>query len=316
MTRHVLLVGVLLVTIIPIPGNAAPEEYESRTLKGYRFMPSPMVEAPFVTTHFRNYTGLSFAMDVTFPLLIIEDVIPDTLFALNGNFVFVVADFEYQYAVHPRVALFVEGQGASRVGTTGQALLSQGVTVITGGRGGALVELWRNQQVMISGALAGGYTRTFLIDFVGFAEDILAGDIYNASIIRNVEGGTFDAGLIGAWAINEWAGVTAIGQYGYFGGQYQDVSDETRWRVAANGGVDFGQRGGPPVGLQLGFDVNRLHRQFSGDGAAFTLGGGVYYTGRDDFNLGLDVRWMNIPLEDWDFDLDPLSFGIALHYYF
>jgi hypothetical protein len=306
----------LLLTMLPIAETAASEEYGGRTLNGYRFMPSPMVEAPFVTTHFRNYTGLSLALDVNFPLLIIEDVPPDTLLALNGNFVFVVADFDYQYAVHPRIALFASAQGASRVGTTGQALLSQGVTVLTGGRGGALVELWRGNSVVLSGTAAGGYARTFLIDFAGFAEDILAGNIYNASIVRNVEGGTFDVGLNCAWAINEWSGVHALGQFGYFGGQFQDVSDDTRWRVAANGSVDLGQNGGSPVGLQLGFELNRLQPQSTDGGAAFSLGGGVYYTGRDDFNLGLDMRWMNIPLENWDFDLKPFSFGIALHYYF
>ena len=306
-----LVVCVMFLSLIS-PGTARAET--GRTLGGYRFIPSPVVEDPFITTHFRSFTGLMIALDVTFPILVIDDVPPDTLLALNGNFVFVVADFEYQHAVHPRVALFIEGQGASRVGTTGQALLSQGVTVITGGRAGAVVELWRGDNILLSGSAAGGYATTFLVDFVGFAEDVLAGNIENASIIGGIEGGTIDGGLIGAWAVNEWSGINAVGQIGYYGGQFKTV--DTRWRLAASGSVDFGQRGGTPVGLQLSFDVDRLVPQVTGNDPAFSIAGGVYYTGRDDFTLGLDVRWTKLPLEDWDFDLAPISFGIALRYYF
>ncbi len=304
----------LLVAMVCLLAPAITSSETGRTLGGYQFVPSPMVEDPFINTYFRSYTGLSIALDVDFPLLIIEDTPPDTLLALNGNFVFVTAEFDYQHVVHPRVALFIAGQGASRVGTTGEALLSQGVTVLTGCRGGAVVELWRGDNIMLSGMATGGYATTFIVDFAGFAEDVLAGNIENASIIRGVEGGTFDAGLVSAWAFNEWSGIHGLGQVGWAGGQFE--SDNTRWRLAANANLDFGQRGGTPVGLQLGFDLNSLLPQSSADDAVLNIGGGVYYTGRDDFNLGLDVRWTQIPLEDWDFDLKPISFGIALRYFF
>ena len=53
-----------------------------------------------------------------------------------------------------------------------------------------------------------------------------------------------------------------------------------------------------------------------GTDAVTTVAGGVYYTGREDLNLGLDIRWTHLPLENWDISIYPITFGIALRYYF
>jgi len=62
----------LVVALLGMPDAA--DAIKGRTLGGYRFMPSSTVEDPFITTHFRNFTGLSIATDVTVPILAIDSV--------------------------------------------------------------------------------------------------------------------------------------------------------------------------------------------------------------------------------------------------
>jgi len=285
-----------------------------RTLGDYRFIPVTKIEDPFITTHFRSFTGISFASDVNFPIIVIPDNPPDTLLALSGDFLFVVANFDYQHAVHPRVAIHIMGGGASRVGINSEALLSQGVTALTSFQVGAAVELWRNNRVLLTGAVDVGFAEGVVIDFVQYVQDILIGDYLNASIVKEESGGTADASLRAAWALNQWAGILALGQVGY--ADIGSLSDDTRWRFAANGSVDFGQRGDYPIGVQLSFDVDRLRPQTADVTTAVGIGFGVYYTGREDLNLGLEMEWSRWPLQGWDTVAYPMSYGLALRYYF
>jgi hypothetical protein len=294
------------------PAGAGAEE--GRTLGGYRFVPSSFVEDPFITTHFDNYTGLAIASNVEFPILVIPTEPPTTLLELNGDFLFVVANFEYQHAVHPRVALHVAGGGASRVGTSGQALLSQGVTAIYNAQLGAIVELWRNDTVLLSASADAGYANGLVVDFVQFAIDIISENYMNASLVKVDDGAAANAALRAAWALNSWTGLLGIGQVGI--SNIGNASDEALWRFATAGSFDFGQRGNAPVGLQLSLDVDRLKPQAANIKTSVGIGFGVYYTGREDFNIGFEFQVARWPLENWDTVAYPTSSGLSLRYYF
>lgn len=287
---------------------------KGRTLGGYRFIPVTQIEDPFITTHFRNYTGLSVASDIEFPILVIPATPPDTLLTLSGDFVFVVASFQYQHAVHSRVAVRLTGRGASRVGKSSQALLSQGVTVLTDFDLGILVELWRKDSALMSAGADFGYVNGLAIDFVRFVEDVIDGNYKYASLVREDDGARGSANLRAAWALNRWAGLSGMGQIGFV--DIGTLSNETRWRIAASGSVDFGQRGNAPVGLQLSVDVDRFTPQAADVQTAVGVGFGVYYTGREDLNLGLEAQWSRWPLHGWDTVAYPASYGLALRYFF
>jgi len=179
---------------------------------------------------------------------------------------------------------------------------------------GAVVELWRNERVLLSAAADLGYVNGLVIDFVQFAEDIIDGNIENASLVKEDGGTTGDAGIRVAWAWNQWSGLTGLGHVGF--ANIGSLSDDVLWRFAASGSADFGQRGNAPVGVQLSVDVDRLKPQAADVKTAFGVGAGVYYTGREDLNLGLEVDWSRWPLQDWDTVVYPVSFGVALRYFF
>jgi hypothetical protein len=303
------LMGVALV-LIPGPSMGA----EGRTLGGYRFIPASKVEDPFITHHFRNSTGVSIASNVDVPIIIINTTPPDTLLSLNGNLLFVGANFGYQHVVHPRVAVHVFAGALSRIGTSGQALLSQGVTALTSSGLGTTVELWRNERVLLSGLLNVGHGQALVVNLVKFAEDVIESGPENASILTTDEGGTIDGGLALAWAPNPWSGVTAFGQIGY--SRIETRDDDLLWRLAGTGSVDFGQRDQAPVGLLLTVDIDRLKPKSVAGGTAVAIGGGIFYTGREDINLGLEIHWMRFTQFARDVTIHPMSFDLVLRYYF
>jgi hypothetical protein len=312
--RSKLSMLVLLVAALPAAAQSSGPAESARTLGGYRFIPSSTVEDPFINTSFQNFTGLAYANNVDLHVITVPTDPPTDIFSVRGDFLFVTADFDYQLKVHRRAALTIGGSGASRVGTTGTALLSQGVTALTEIRLGALVELWHNDKLMLTGSVQGDYLSGLFIDFLGFTKDIIEGDYRSAALVRDSDGFSFDAGLRAAWAVNHWSGITAIGQIG--GTNIDPYDDELRWRVAANGSVDFGQRGNAPVGLSLSVDYDELTAATITAEYVVGAGVGVHYTGREDLNLALELGWSRAPSRESDVVVYPMKFGLSIRYFF
>jgi hypothetical protein len=289
---------------------AVTQELQGRTLGGYRFVPSNLVGDPFITTHFRNATGFAAALDVTLPLLVIEQ---DTLLALKGNVMFVQLAFEYQHAANDRVAFRFTGKGASRLGTDLQSLLSQGVQGVTGFEAGSMVRVWNNDRVLVSGTGEIAFGNTFRIDFAKFAEDVINGNLARASIVRKDDGVVVSIGTRAAWAIASWAGIHTDLQGGYRNTVFEE---DFIGFAGITGGVDFAQRGNAPVGLLGSFAFSNL--AFVGDevGAAFTTGLEVIYTGREDFALGLQGSYTRTPLKDPDVTLHAKALNLTARYFF
>jgi hypothetical protein len=300
----------LVLALIPRASLGA----EGRTLGGYRFIPANKIDDPFITHYFRNSTGVSIASDVDVPVIVVPGTPPDTLLSLNGNLLFVGATFGYQHVVHSRVAAHVSARGLTRIGTSGEALLSQGVSALTSSELGATIELRRSERMLLSGLLNLGYGQALIVNLVKFAEDVAAGDIENASILTTDEGGTVDGGLAFAWAPNSWSGVTALGQIGYSDIDTRD--DDVLWRLAGTYSVDFGQRDQAPVGLLIAVDADRLQPKSVAGGTTLSIGGGVLYTGREDINLGLEITWMRFTQALQDVTVYPMSFDLVLRYFF
>jgi len=306
-----MLVGLLIATAIT-PRSVLG--VEGRTLGGYRFIPAARISDPFITTHFGNTVGVSVASDINVPVVLLDTTPPDTLFSLQGNLLFVRAVFGFQYAFNPIVTARIRAAGASRVGTSGEAMLSQGVSVLTDFGLGTTIKLWEREDILVSGTADVGSGAGLLVDLVQFAEEVIENGPENASVVRTVDGVLLDAGLSAAWAINHYSGVTATGLLGYH--SMETRREDLAWRLATSGSVDFGQNDKAPVGLLLFLDWDNLTVRSAAAGTAFSLGGGVFYTGREDLNLGLEITWSRFTQVTRDVKINPISFDLVLKYFF
>jgi hypothetical protein len=290
------------------------EDLQGRQLGGYLFLPSTRVGDPFVTTHFRNSTGLGLAMNVELPLLIIEsEAGNDTLLSLNGNTLFVLLDFEYHYAATKRVAFRFAGTGASRVGTGAEAILTQGVTAQAGFNAGTTFLLWNNDRVAVSGVADLNIGNVLRIDLVRFLEDLADFGPRAASLVQQDDGAVMGAGVCAAWALSSWAGI-----HGSLEGGYRNTlrSSEGGVTLDVAGSMDFAQRGGTPLGMIFRFDLDTL--RIAGDNVGTTLGAGIelLYTGREEFLLGIDLGWQRTPLTEPKVTLNGTQFALTARYYF
>jgi hypothetical protein len=200
------------------------------------------------------------------------------------------------------------------VGTSGEALLAQGVSALMDVGLGTTVELWRNRRVLLSGLVDLNFGNALFIDLVKFAEDVVEVGPEDASILTTDNGATASGGLGAAWAPNGWSGITVIGQVGY--SKIETREDDILWRLAGSGSIDFGQNDKTPVGLLLTFDVDRLRPKSVAGGTAVGIGFGIFYTGHEDLNLGIEGEWSHFPQLARDITINPVSYDLVLRYYF
>jgi len=312
------LIVVFTLLAVAVPASAGTPEHANaqRTLGGHIFLPSSTVPDPFINSFFRSATGLSIASDIELPVIIIDDGggAPDTLFSLNGDLLFITAGVELQSAVGERWALSFAGFGASRIGTSGASMLSQGVTAIFGGNLGVLFRLWQNDRAMVSLDADVGYLSGLAVNIGEFLEAWLVQGASTASLV-NTDGGTnLTVGARAAWAANQWIGIKANGLVGT---SALDVGDDDFiWKLGAAADFDFKQKGSAPIGIVGTFELDGLRISSVPVGTA--VGGtlGLFYTGEERFIIGLETGVTKIPYKDPSVNAYPVSFRLALRYFF
>jgi len=214
-----------------------------------------------------------------------------------------------------RITLRGDVFGASRIGTSAESVVAQGVTALGDMALGTTVMIWRWDRVQLSALADVGYGKALLFDLVGYAKDIVDGDGSAPSLLGTENRTTFLPGVSAAWAINDWSGLTGSGQVGVVKGSETDTN--TPWKVGVSASMDFGQRDQAPIGLLASLEVNSSPILESGGTEVSTaVGLGVFYTGREDLNVGADVRWMKVPLDYGDATANPITVAGVLRYFF
>ena len=269
---------------------------------------------PFITTHFGNRTGISTASNVQVPLIILDTEPPDTLFSLNGDLLFILSRFDFQYAVHPRVALRVAGGGASRIGTSSESIFSQGVTAAMNVSAGTTIKLLESERVLLSFSadVVGG--NSLYINLAKYVADIIDDGVTTSRLLQKDNLVVVDAGLRVGWAPGEWYGLTTAGRIGH--ADHAAGNEGLVWGVGMTMSADFGQRGNAPIGLSASVSVDQIEPRTLVAEESLLAGLGVYYTGRDDLNLGVEVEWVRLPLIDPDITVNPVTTSLVFRYFF
>jgi len=313
----VLLVSlVLLATAAPADAGDPEHANAQRTLGEHIFLPSTTVADPFINTFFRTSTGMSYAGSLDLPPVIIEGGIgdPDTLGELSGDLLFVNLGLEFQSAIAERWALRFQGTGGTRVGTSGESMLTQGVTAIFSGEMGLLFRLWHNDRTMVTLEVDVGYSSGLAVDVTEFLEAWLGTGPTTASLVQTDGGAAYGVGARAAWAANRWIGIKARGIVGQ---SEMDVRQEdVIWDVSVAVDLDFKQKGSIPLGLIGSFRADGLKLAADPVGTAIGGGLGVYYTGEERFVVGLEFAIAKIPYKDPEINAYPVAGRLALRYFF
>lgn len=305
----------LIATVLGLIASSATAEAQSdstchRCLNGFRFMPSSVVDDPFATTYFQNSTGGGSAVNLKIP---VRNLRGDTLTTLSGSVGFLLVDFEYQQAVAKWLALRVSAGGIGRLGTSIPSLVATGVSAAFGAAFGATVPILSRRTYLVSAVADYRSNTQYDVDPFGFAEQV-ADSTYDpesksGALLSSYPVNRWSLGLRGAWGIAPWVGVSGELEPG---GARENSTNKSLTTYGALIGFDFEKRNKVPIGVSLGY------RGQSGSGKTGniaggyrTVQGGVYYTGRPDFQVGADIFWSKIAVATDNQNLDAIQFRLV-----
>ncbi len=283
-----------------------------RLLGGHSFMHSRHVLDPFVSTEFTNHVGaasaLSFERDF-------HDRDGNLLFTLEGNMLFASLGMGYQQHLGEKWAVGLGASGLVRSGTNALAFINDGANANTN------IDLWvkrrlrRSKKSQLTAGISWGYASTTIFTPREFAAHLIdGGSLATAPFVRTGKSWEAQADLMWAYAFNPTFGLRAHGAAGVVEQDGDGGVLLGNNQIGVLGEVDFKPRYDFPLGLTLGHFVGfpRDHIESGLSGTEL----GFWYTGRQEFIIGLETGWLRIPSND-DGDAINGAFGVInIKYYF
>lgn len=302
-----------VLSLILLAATQLPAQEPSRVLNGYKFTPSRFVADPFAVSFFGTTTGGGVAFDLKTPFV---DLSGDTLGTLTGDVAFMSLGFQYQQRFGQWFAARVGFAGSGRLGIDEQSVLAQGVTGSFIWKVGATARIFQKEKVIVSGALDFGRTDLVGMDPFGFAQKIVNEGLgaEDNNLVGTAEAISAVASVRAGWAPAPWIGVTGVLEGGY--GDVTESSSQTLFGGGGTVGIDLENLGVIPLGFMLSAETDAF-TQGGADIAArsWTYGFGVFYTGWDDFSIGLETSMAVLERRDAEDDFEAFVATFNLRYW-
>ncbi len=313
----VALVSTLLVlAVASAEGQDVPK---ARTFGGHLFQVPGFIDGPFTGTYLRTTTGAGRALGLELPLYNLEGVPIDTL---SGNIAFFVLGLDYQQRLTRWLALRVGFSGAARLGTDYLSLLAEGFSAIYGGNVGATLRLAETRRFFLSAGVDARSNKLYSISPLDFAKSIIDSGLTDSSTALLSKGNNwrFVGGLRAAYAFAPWIGVLGVAEVGPATRVFADTTGErkaTQFNIGGSLGIDFRPGTGVPVGIVGSFLHQSINdRATDVGGKQQTTGLGVFYTGRQDLSLGLEMTFQRLKQRDAQNSIDVSQARLLLRYDF
>lgn len=309
-----LLMSLLLVAP-PASAEDGPAGPERRVLGGHRFLPSSVLSDPFLTTHVSTRTAAGLAGDFKSPFF---DVNGDTIGTLEGDLAFFGLEFEYQQNLFHWAALRLNVSGSGRAGVDEQSLLADGVNTVYGAVLEGKARIWRRDKALVTGLARLSRKNIFGISPFEFAQSVVDSGL-NEDNHLVTEGNLLrlTGGLAGAYAPAPWVGLTAQVYVGTAQPFDDTLPNETVFQTAVSGSFDLRPGAGVPIGFLVSYDYDSFPEGGSDVAKGINrFGLGTFYTGRDDFNIGLDVSVSSFKQLDVEETFSATAAALYLRYYF
>jgi hypothetical protein len=284
-------------------------------LNGHRYLPSAVVKDPFITTFVSSTTGFGLAKDHKITLTGF-----DRPLVFTGDLVYVLVGFEYQHAVKDWLSLGAEIETVGRVGANVQSAVSEGVSLVNAFGLVAKARAWHGERHILSATL--GFTETGLTAFtpLKFGQAVQDGEeVPDAAdeLLSESDSPTPLAGLRFAYAPRPWIGLSLLVESGLGVPFDREKDDEVIFRAGASASMDFKHLSAAPVGVVLSFFEDSFAQ--AGNDITNRIRSvllGLFYTGREDFTLGVETQWLYLPLVDEDEAINAFSGRLNLRYHF
>ncbi len=321
------LVGILCLLAVNLPAqDNTSSDQESKelikqkrrlpSLNGHNFVPSSSItKVPFLTSYFRNSTGVGNAIGQKIP---IYDDDGEQITTLNAKIMYMMLDLAYQQAVNDWLAFWIEGSGAGRIGINPESILSQGISAIGALELGGLARIWGNDKAMLSGAVSLRHNKLIGVDIIGFAQNIIDTGIIDTTLLYSkIPSYRIKGGLRFAYAFNDLWGIQAFVNYGRGDSLSGEDKKDAVFEFGGLVSLDLNTRTILPIGFALGYR-GTSYPEASGDliERADLTNLRIAYTGRREFSLGLEWGYTQAPIINTDRKLKFGSLHFNIQYFF
>ena len=280
------------------PTSAAPRpaDVSTRSLAGHVFTPSLIIRGPFANTSFQMAT-LAGTASAKGPLLDNGSVDPNEKkkypFATYGQSLLL------EVKVWDGISVRAAGIGTFNSGTTAAAAVVLGTDVRYSGLLGATAGLKLGESVrvaVVADVSRGNQLGLLLVPAI--LESIAAGSIQAGDAILDTSTTTTTAGLSAAWS--PWAplGIIANASWLNISKEVPYSGGAARDGVEVGGAADLYFGAFTPVPVALTASYRALIPVDSDAQAIQDLSFGLFYAGRADLNLGLDVGRRSFKFRD------------------
>lgn len=287
---------------------------QERHLNGHGFLPSVYVSDPFVSTSFQNHTGGGMAMNLTTTF---KDLEGNDLFELSSDLFFAALGMGYQQKLGTKWALGAEVSALVRSGTNAESFLTEGADIARQAHLWAKYRLKRSEKCQISLGLDFNYASALFFTPYDFARYIYeTGDIENAPILTDSKVSTTRLTFNWARGFSRAFGLRINGDFGFYDEPETSGVIKGSHRLGILGELDLQGTGARvPLGFTLGYTLALPTDDPLGGLSGLLLG--FWYTGKEDFDVGLETGFMEIPMENRDSDKVDAQFGLfTIKYYF
>jgi len=318
MNRKVLISILVFVMALGMSGalsaaeNADFSHGAERKLGGHSFMHSKYIFDPFISTSFSNFVGGASAPTYSRDF---HDRDGELLFTLEGSIVFASLGMNFQQRLGEKWAIGVGGNGLVRSGSNALSFINDGANV------GSNIDAWakrllqRGEKSQFTAGLSWHYSSVTYFTPRDFADHLIGGgSLATAPFVVSGKSWDVQADLLWAYAFNSMYAIRATGSLGVVEKYGESGAFVGKNQVGVLGEVDFNPRHEFPLGITLGyflaFPMDRLQSGPSGTVMGF------WFTGRQDFIIGLETGWLEIPLSDDGDTVDGAFGSINIKYFF
>ncbi len=238
---------------------------------------------------------------------------------LSGDVAFLTLSVTYQHRLQDWLSLNASFAGWGRVGTSAQSALAQGVTTVFGVEFEARARAWRNDRAQLTVTARLRPAKVYRVTPFEFAVDILErGELTEDNeLVRASDGLGLIGGLRGAYAVRDWLGLGGLVEVGSAESLREENGREARLSLGVSVSVDLAPRTDVPIGFLI--SGHRDSFSESADDIASSVRNfdvGVFYTGRDNFVVGLQATRSRLPDRELNETLRGYLGSITLSYYF
>ena len=303
----------LLLAPNPSTAESAPTRH---TLADHRFLPTTLVQDPFVETTLQLGLGAGRAVGLKVPVL---NLAGETLTTLDGNLGFLLLALGYQQRLSNWLSLGAELSGAARTGTTTVALIAEGATAIYQAAFTAKARILERPRYLVSGTVAARNNTGYAISPLDWAREVIdeGGTDSTSALLSKDSTWVFTAGVRGSYAFSPTVGVSAITEVTLGDPLFGNNDVKAPVLIGAACDVDFLPGSGTPVGL-VGSLLYRSDSQASDDvaNASVTAGLGVFYSGRKEYSVGLEFSYQSANQQNSDENMNIVQARLLTRYDF